>query len=290
MDTSQTVEQLNEQFNAPGLRFESGPGGLTKAAVETDACRGEVYLQGAHVTGFVPAGHQPVLFASRDAVFQSGKAIRGGVPVCFPWFGDKQTPIHGPVRTRLWHVQDVCAHDDQVTLVLATRFVPFTITHRIVFGPELTMTLRVCNTSASPADFEAALHTYFAVRDVRQVEVHGLEHTDYFDKVDGMARKTQDDQPISFTSETDRLYVDTETACVLSDPGLSRCITVDKTDSRSTVVWNPWVEKAAALGDMGNGEWPEMLCIETANAGPNQITLGANSQHEMTAVITVNKL
>lgn len=294
MTNEQSINAMNDRFALPGLHFETTPGGLVRATIETDKAVGEVYLQGAHVTGFTPAGHEPVLFLSRDALLKPGQAIRGGVPVCFPWFGahptDKSAPMHGPVRKTPWQVQDTSSQDGRITIALSTAFDPLAITHRISFGDELSMTLQVHNTSTKSTDFEAALHTYFHVADIRHTQVAGLERAQYMDKVENFATKTQDDMPIHFIGETDRLYVNTETACVLTDPDLSRRITVNKSGSRSTVVWNPWIEKAAALKDMADDEWTRMLCIETANAGPNRVTLKPGAQHDMTAVIAVNHL
>jgi glucose-6-phosphate 1-epimerase len=295
MDTHDTIDQLNERFSIPGaLRFESGEGGLARAVVDTDLCSGSVYLQGAHVADFTPAGHKPVLFVSPCSNFAAGQAIRGGVPVCFPWFGphptDQSAPAHGRARITAWQVRQTSSDNGAITLELHTTLDPFSISHRVTFGRALSMTLRVLNPSDSPATFEAALHTYFAVSDVRQVEIKGLEHTFYLDSIDANQRKNQGNKPITFAGETDRLYVDTQAACVLTDPGLGRRITVDKSGSESTVIWNPWIDKAKRLNDMCDDDWPSMVCIETANAGPNAVVLDVGAKHEMNTTIGVVSL
>ncbi len=253
-----------------------------------------MYLYGAHVTGFQPVGHKPVLFVSDATMYQRGKAIRGGVPVCFPWFGphpsDKAAPSHGPARITDWELAGVDREEDALSLNLSAAFDPYQVDYRVTFGHELSMALAVRNTSESTATFESALHTYLAVGDARQVGITGLSGVEYLDKVDGTKRKTQPDQPITFTGETDRVYVDTGSACVLTDPVIGRQITVDKSGSRSTVIWNPWVDKAAAMGDFGNEEWLEMACIETANAGPNAVALAPGGVHEMSATVTLRDL
>lgn len=287
--------EADKRFGIPGvLAFESGPGGLTQAVVTTQACSGQMYLYGAHVTGYQPAGHEPVLFVSASSLYQQGKAIRGGVPVCFPWFGphatDKSAPPHGPARITDWELVGVEQEAGSVTLALSAEFDPYRVDYRVTFGRELKMVLSVCNTSASDAIFEAALHTYLTVGDARQIQITGLEGVDYFDKVDGQQRKTQPDQPITFTGETDRVYIDTDSTCVLTDPVLGRRITIDKTGSRSSVVWNPWIDKASAMGDFGDDEWQNMACIETANAGPNAVTLAPGAVHEMSATISASRL
>ena len=293
MDTPQTVDQLNDQFAVPGkLAFESGEGGLVRAVITTAQCTGSVYLHGAHVTEFQPAGHDPVLFVSASSDYKEGKAIRGGVPVCFPWFGphptDSSAPSHGPARITAWELTGVDPQDTALSLNLTAVFEPYLVRYRVTFGAELTMSLLVQNTSDSSATFEVALHTYFTTADVKRIEIAGLAGVDYLDKVDGQKRKTQSDLPIRFEGETDRVYLDTQSSCILTDPVLGRRITVDKSGSSSTVVWNPWADKAKAMRDLGDDDWVEMVCIETANAGPNQVTLAAGETHTMNATIVVS--
>ena len=272
MSDPQAIQALNDKFAIPGkLRIEAGESGLACAVIKTEQCLGRVYLYGAHVAAYQPVGHDPLLFVSPSSLFTEGKAIRGGVPICFPWFGpnmqDPSKPQHGYARTKLWALTDTAETDAGLALRLETDIAPFHVCHDIVFGKHMTMTLRARNTSQSQADFEAAQHTYFTVSDIKDIHIAGLEHTDYFDKTDDGKRKTQDSDPIRFTSETDRLYIDTEKTCVLTDPGLGRMISVKKTGSNSTVVWNPWIDKAKAMCDFGDNDWPGMVCIETANAG-----------------------
>jgi glucose-6-phosphate 1-epimerase len=145
--------------------------------------------------------------------------------------------------------------------------------------------LEVENPGEEPFQFEEALHTYLAVSDVRQVSVSGLGGASFLDKVDGQQRKLQDAAPIRITGETDRVYLGTTTACVLDDPGFARRITVEKSASSTTVVWNPWIAKAKAMADFGDDEWPGMICIETANAAENAVTLPAGATHSMRALV-----
>ena len=149
------------------------------------------------------------------------------------------------------------------------------------------MALTVTNPAGVPVTFEEALHTYLAVGDVRQVSVAGLEGVTYVDKVDGAKRKTQAGALVTIGGETDRLYLDTDAAVTLSDPVLGRRIHVAKTGSRSSVVWNPWVAKSKAMPDFGDDEWPGMICIETANAADNAVTVPPHASHSMTATISV---
>ena len=291
-----------KRFEIPGVaEFESGSGSLVRLAVRSPLAEAHIYLHGAHVTHFQPQGAAPVLFVSRESLFAPSKPIRGGVPVIFPWFGPRagqpQAPAHGFARTSEWQVESLAVDGDGVVTVVlqlqpngqSSDLFPhdFTLTHRVVVGHSLTMTLEVKNTGAEPFQFEEALHTYLAVGDVRETATTGLEGADYLDKTDGMKRKNQGADPIRITQETDRVYENTRTTCVAHDPKLNRRLTVEKSGSHTTVVWNPWIAKAAAMADFGDDEWPQMLCIETANASADAITLDPGKSHAMRAVISV---
>ena len=161
----------------------------------------------------------------------------------------------------------------------------FSATYRVSVGTALRLSLDVHNTGNVPFTFTEALHTYLRVADATAASVTGLEATDYVDKTLGFKPANQGPHPIAFTGETDRVYVNTRATTVLHDPAGKRTITVTKDNSASTVVWNPWAEKAAALPDMGDDEWRQMICIETANTGVNAVTLPAGQSHAMTAVL-----
>ena len=290
----QTVQSLCEQFKVPGLHFEAGQGGLTKAVVATPVASGEIYLHGAHVTLWQPAGHEPVLWMSRSSLFQPGKPIRGGVPICFPWFGphasDPSAPAHGFARTALWELTEArTTAEGGLSLSLQTRIDSFSVRFTVEFGSVLQMTLL---TEPGPGSstglrFEDALHTYFSVSDVRNVSITGLEQVPYIDKVDGAAEKPATGTAIEFMGETDRVYLKTDSECHLQDPGRNRTIAISKSGSQSTVVWNPWIAKSARMPDFGDHEWPEMVCIETANVGFNAVELAPKSIHSTAVVIRV---
>lgn len=290
------------RWEIPGRAvFESGSGGLTRLAITTPLASAHIYLLGAHVAHFQPAGSAPVLFMSSGSFFAQGKPIRGGVPVCWPWFGARagspQSPPHGFARTMLWDVESIDSAGDTVTAVLRLSASErtrahwpheFVLRHRIAVGAQLEMTLETENSGAAPFQFEEALHTYFAVGDVRQVSVTGLENTDFIDKVGGaFARRNQGAEPIQITGETDRVYANTRAACVIDDPSLSRRIAIEKSGSDTTVVWNPWIEKAKAMPDFADDEWPQMLCVETTNSGENAVTLAPGARHSITARIAI---
>ncbi len=285
-----------------GARLEPGPGGLERLVL--DAAEGEatVFLHGGHVSHFQPKGEKPVLWTSAESRFESGKPIRGGVPVCFPWFGPKagapEAPMHGFARILPWAVKDVGRDAGVLRAVLeltpqaaARGGFPHELGLElaVTVGRSLRLELAVKNVDAGPARFEEALHSYFAVSDVRQAKVRGLEGVAYLDKTAGMARKPGEPGPIAITAETDRVYLETTGTVTIDDPGWQRRIVVSKTGSATTVVWNPWIARAKAIADFGDDEWPRMLCVETANAGDAAITLAPGATHVMTAEIAALK-
>jgi glucose-6-phosphate 1-epimerase len=300
MAAPRSLEALNERLAIPGaVRFEAGSGGFVRAAVAVPAAEAHVYLHGAHVTHYRPAGQQALLFLSERSLFAAGRAIRGGVPVIFPWFGaragDPHAPDHGFARTREWTVESVERSDDgsvALTLQLEPDHVTrqlwpheFRIRHRVVVGARLEMALEVENCSREPFTLEEALHTYLLVGDVRQASVTGLGGVTYIDKTDGMKRKTLAAGPLRLTETTDRVFLDTRESCTVTDPVLSRRLVVDKSGSATTVVWNPWLEKAETMADLGHDEWRSMLCLEAANAADDAIHLAGGQRHTMSVVI-----
>ena len=293
---SHTVLDQAEEFNLPNtLVVVSGQGDLPCVEIDTPDCRGRQYLNGATVTDWQPAGHDPVLFTSDHAIFRDGRGIRGGIPVCFPWFGahpsDPEAPAHGVVRATPWHLHQTAAGPDGVDVDMVTNLDHLRAELRTTYGKHLTVRLSVTNTSDTDQTFETALHTYLALGDINRASVAGLEHADYLDTVGGSrTARTQDDRPITFTGETDRIYQDTLATCVLHDPAMNRRVTIEKLGSRSTVVWNPWIEKSKRLGGFGDDEWTRMCCIETANIGEHAIILAPGDSHTTLAKISVEKI
>jgi glucose-6-phosphate 1-epimerase len=251
----------------------------------------DVFLHGAHVARFDPKTGHPLLFMSSKSLFEADKPIRGGVPVIFPWFGKSTLGQHGLVRTMPWTVKEYhCdpAGSSEITLALASdaRTLAvwphaFDLTFRVKASASLSMELTVHNPGREPFTFEEALHTYFAVSDVRQISIDGLQKTPYIDKVGGTRDMPGTPDPIRITAETDRVYLNTPAACTVRDPGWQRSIRIAKTGSQSTVVWNPWIDKAKAMPDFGDDEWPNMVCVESANVGPNAIKLDPDQKRTL---------
>jgi glucose-6-phosphate 1-epimerase len=280
---------------------EAGPGGLPRARVRGARADAELYLQGGHLTQWQPHGAAPVLFLSSRTAYAPGKAIRGGVPMIFPWFGahptDRQAPMHGFARSHPWRlvssgpgadgavVLELALDDDQATRALWPS--AFTLRYRVTVGETLNLALEIVNASPAPFTFEAALHTYLAVGDVEAVRVTGLENTAYIDKVDAFTRKRHGAEPLRLTGETDRVFLGTRARCVVDDRALGRRLVVDKTGSATTVVWNPWATRAREIADLEPDGWRRMICVETANAADDAVTLAAGARHLMTATIRI---
>jgi glucose-6-phosphate 1-epimerase len=282
-----------EQIEAHGLK-----------ALRLRACGSEalVYLHGAHVASFRTAEHGELLWMSDQAVYTAGKAIRGGVPLCFPWFGahprDSALPAHGFARLREFRFEGSELRGDNVIAELSlvsdahtlAQFPhAFAVRVRMSVGRELSLACEVENVDQAAFDYELALHTYLGVSDVRGVQVNGLAGARYDDKVSGAQAVVQGEAPLRFEGETDRVYESTARVTV-EDPGRRRRLIVDKTSSSTTVVWNPWIDKAKRMSDFGDDEWPSMLCIETANTSPHAIRLLPQSRHTTTAIISAETL
>lgn len=294
--------KLANQFEIPNaLRFEDAPGGLVRAVISTAAAEADLYLQGAHLTHWTPRGQRPVLFVSPKSLFTPGKAIRGGVPIIFPWFGGrsdgKPGPAHGFARAADWALEGTKLLDNgnvEITLALAPNeatsvfgYASFHLRFRVTIGSSLAMELETRNDADGPLMYEEALHTYFAIADIDQASVSGLEGTTFIDKTDGFKRKQLGSEPARIAKETDQVHLNTKATCVVHDPVWQRRIVVEKTGSNSTVLWNPWIEKTKGLSDMAPGDWQNMICIETANAADNALHLPPGASHKLTASIRV---
>ena len=285
---------------ANALRFEDTPGGLVRAVISTPEAEADVYLQGAHVTHWTPKGQRPVLFVSPKSLFAPGKAIRGGVPIIWPWFGGRggglPGPAHGFARSMEWSLDSTRQGDGKVEINLvlapndATRgfgYGAFRLNFRVAVGSTLEMELETRNEANELLAYEEALHTYFAIADINQASVSGLEGTTYIDKTDKFQKKQQGNQPVRIAKETDQVHLNTKATCVVHDPVWKRRIIVEKSGSDSTVVWNPWIEKTKGMSDMSPEDWREMICVETCNAADNAVKLAPGGSRKLTATIRV---
>ena len=292
-------DQLNSRFAIPGVAaISAGNGGLPRIGITLPASRAEIYLHGAQVTAWRPAGGEDALFLSRQSHFADGRAIRGGIPICFPWFRAKadnpKAPAHGFVRTRAWQLDSIAANaSESATVTLSTRsddatrqWWPheFEAVYRVQIGSTLELALTVTNTGSGSFRFEEALHSYLRVGDVRGVRVHGLDQAAYLDN-NAANRRVVQSADLVFTAPTDYAFLATESPIDLVDPQLDRTIRTAKSNSASTVVWNPWLQGAAALADLGDDEWPHFACVEAANILDAAVALAPGATHTLTATI-----
>jgi glucose-6-phosphate 1-epimerase len=290
-------ETLNARYGLPGkLRIHDAAPGIPIIEITTADATARIAVQGGQVLEWQPKGQRPVLWVSKAAVYQSGKGVRGGVPVCWPWFGPgpEGMPAHGFVRTRMWEVREtredlaksvfvrLGIKNDESTWAMWNH--AFDLELIVTVGAALKIELITRNMGTVPFTISDALHTYFRVGDIHQTQVTGLENVTYLDKVHEFARTPQIG-PILFSGETDRIYVNTTGDCLIHDVGLDRVVRVAKSGSTSTVVWNPWIEKEKTFSDMASGEYQDMLCVETTNAGEDEISVPPGRKHSLVAFI-----
>lgn len=284
-----SISDLSKRFALEGLTIEGGRGGLTRLKLETELCSAELYLQGAHLTQFQPKDSAPILWMSQSSYYEKGKPIRGGVPICFPWFGpnskDSKAPSHGWARLTEWELLDCrLGITGEVVLTLGCTIQGFQLRYCITLSRTLRMAMSVELSAevSNEQSFESALHTYLLIEDIHRISIDGLENSAYWNKVGTPALSSASHSSIRFNSETDRVYGDTETTCQVNDPGMGRTIRISKLGSRSTVIWNPWIEKSQRMKDFGDDEWRTMVCVETANVGSNAVSLKPGQTHTMT--------
>jgi glucose-6-phosphate 1-epimerase len=303
MNAASLVADLNHRFGIPGVaKVCEGNGGLPRVHITGPRAEGEIYLHGAHVTSWKPAGNEQTLFVSTKSRWEDGQAIRGGIPICFPWFrakaDDPKAPAHGFLRTKTWQLESIVENKDGVAVTTFSesddqtrRWWPgeFRVEHRALFGSELSLELVCTNTGATPLHFEEALHTYNRVANVHDAQLHGLDTVRFLDNTDSNKEKTQRGD-VAITSATDNAYMSTQGAVELVDPKMQRRIRLTKVNSLTTVVWNPWAEAAARMRDLGDGEWTQFLCVEASNILGAAINLEPGQQHKITAVLSVEKV
>lgn len=306
------------------VQVDVGEGGLEFVRVTGKNASAEIYLRGAHVTSWTPTGapeagttttgptpisdvaeesapngttpgENSVIWMSEKSIFAPGVPLRGGVPICFPWFGaneeDPSAPSHGFARLADWELLWARVDDEDVLVTfrlkdtLDTRSSPwahqFEAIYTVTVGRRLGLSLTVNNRDRKPFRYEEALHTYLAVSDIHQVAISGLENAPFIDKVAGEDRGTVDatGTPLTFSGETDRIYFGEAPLVTVSDPAAGRQLHVAGEGSGTTVVWNPWAEKAAKMADFGDDEWPSMVCVETSNVKTAAITLEPGETH-----------
>ncbi|WP_198265668.1 D-hexose-6-phosphate mutarotase [sulfur-oxidizing endosymbiont of Gigantopelta aegis] len=284
-----------------------------------------ISLYGGQLLTFKPhTQKEPIIWLSKKAIFSKNKAIRGGIPICWPWFGafeqhafleqeleqepvfdsnidTNSLPAHGYARISHWQIQATQVMPDGGTKIilslprdkikppyhLLARYYNCDLELTIIINQELKLELKTINRGQSIIPISQALHSYFTVSDIHNVEISGLEQSIYIDKLNA-GKSSKQSSVLKFTAETDRVYLDSQQAVLLSDPGFERGIEVSKTDSLSTIIWNPWQEKTAQMNDMGETAWLNMVCIEPANVLHNQSSLSPGQSLKLSCQIHVD--
>lgn len=278
---------------------ETGEGNLPFLRLQNQHGMARVCLLGATVTEYQPAGAQPVVWTSPHSKFEVGTPIRGGVPVCWPWFGAHATPgfpAHGFVRSELWQVvkmEDTAEDRTSVTLAVeddveSHKLWPyrFRLELKVTLGPGLEMALTSINRDQRGIPFSAALHTYFRVSDIGAIRIDGLDKTDYLSKVHDYQKFTTEGA-VTIGERVDRVYLNTEAACTIEDAGFQRKIEVEKSGSRTTVVWNPWARLSVEMTELGPEAYRQFVCVETVIGPQEQMVLPAGQSQTMLARISV---
>jgi glucose-6-phosphate 1-epimerase len=265
------------------------PHGREFIEIDHRAVRASIALEGAHIVECTPVGQPPLLWMSPVDPQQPGKPLRGGVPVCWPWFADERPgPAHGIARTSQWTLKEVVSTDDEVHVHLELdsdeilRQLPnehWTLEAHFTLGKSLQVELTTRNTGAVGQRLSQALHTYLPVEDIRQVRVHGLEAAPYEDKLTDRTEAAAQ-QCLEFAGEVDRIYFDHAGPIQVTD-GNGLALTILREGSRSVVVWNPWTEKSRRLSQFPDDGFLGMLCIEAANAGPDSVLLQPGESHRL---------
>ena len=314
LDQQALPDLLDDHFGLPGVLHFERAGELVRAQVTLPTCSATIYLQGAHLVHWQPTGQQPAIFLSNRSDLKPGKPIRGGVPICFPWFANrsdgKPGPSHGFARIQPWTVTAAAllpghaSGPAEPTLHLTFTQSPtelsrslgfdnFMTAYEIILGKDagrsLTLRLTVANLGKEPLHFEEALHTYFHVADIHQVEVTGLESASFIDKTDDFKTRQLPPTPLKIMHRTDSVFPNATGPVAIHDPGNRRVLTNTKSNSATTVVWNPWSDGAATLPDLAPDDWLSYLAAETANTGANAITLAPNQTHTMQTEITLHR-
>lgn len=288
------ILDLNQAFGKQGtIRFKEISDGIIVADIDNEYSTASVSLYGGHIMSWQPKSQsRPVLWVSELAKFQQGKAIRGGVPICWPWFGAHPSnalslPGHGYARITPWELTSVRTLGNGATelnlslgesdLCDAHWCADVRLTLKVTIGETLEVALTTVNETDHEVTFTEGLHTYFQISDIADIRVSGLEGSDYVDLVNKNEVRQQQDA-IRFDGELGRIFLNNQATCVIEDPAFNRRIRIEKTGSNSTAVWNPGLAVASEMDDLGASGWRDMVCVESANALVNAVTVFPNSQ------------
>ena len=291
-------QQLNRNFGINSqLEIISGQGGMPMIRISNGMAMALISVYGAQVLSFQPHDQaEDMLFLSQQSEYADGKAIRGGIPVCWPWFGPDpkglQRPNHGFVRNHYWQLAKTEALSDsetQVSLLFNESFKkentwrqPFMLMLDIIIGRTLSIKLTTFNTGDKPFSITQAFHSYFRVGDIKRVKVLGLEDCEYFDKLDQGSQKTQKGS-VAVSREIDRVYVEARNDLLIVDPVFKRRIHIHAPNTSTAVVWNPWSKTAKKMSDLANLDYQRFICVEAGNVAFDLIKIQPGSQFSLQA-------
>lgn len=267
--------------------------GLEYVDINTPLCKARIFLQGAQIDYFEPVGKEPLLWVSSADDYLPGNGIRGGIPVCWPWFGMSSNPgfpQHGFARTSIWTLDSVKMLDDAVevkfTLAISDsdrQYWPHDTSVELLFRLSETLSVSLTNTNHGDYDVSLtqALHSYFPIEDIHQLTATGFTGSKYIEFGKGPFTQPQDD--VDFSRETDRVYTDLSPVQLLhTSKGI---IEVGRENSNSAVLWNPWIDKSQRLSRFNDDDYLSMVCLEAANVLEDQVTLAPKESHTLTTHI-----
>jgi len=269
--------------------------GLVRLSIENQAAHAELYTQGAHLTAYQPKDQPDLLWVSDAERYEAGRAIRGGIPICWPWFGDhpseETAPAHGLARTHIWDWELLAENDNRtdLRLWLDTDGTDPGFPHQaraellVSVGDSLILALTTQNLSNQPFQLSQALHSYFPITDLGKTAIAGLDGQFYHDKLTGQSATW----PTGFRvdQEIDRIVLDRGEPLRLNR-GDGHITRIKRQGSRSVVVWNPWVEKSKSLSNFNDDDYQQMLCLEAANAAEDARLLKAGHSHTLICEIS----
>ncbi len=273
--------------------------GFEYIEIKNNQAEAKIALQGGHLFHYKAIDKPALLWLSKWAYFEKGKAIRGGVPICFPWFGKHKNNAslaqHGFARTQMWEVvfeKEIDADNTHIRLELnpdadTLEQWPYLFEAQLdmIIGATLSIALRVTNTDTKSFEISTALHTYFAVEDINTISIKGLENCLYFDALKAETFIQHND--VHIQEEVDRVYSNpSKTISLLQN---DNCVNLQQEGSNSLVVWNPWIEKSSQMKDMTDDGYKSMVCLETSNARDDARILNANESHVLKATISQYK-
>ncbi|ASB49619.1 D-hexose-6-phosphate mutarotase [Alkalitalea saponilacus] len=294
-----TIDELNQKRGIKDRLQFSEENGMPVATITNNLCTCKISIYGAQVLSFIPANSKNLIWVSEAAVYEPGVAIRGGIPLCFPWFGPHEEnntfPKHGFARLLFWNVdttEQLISGETKISLSLTDndytqQYFPFSFkcTLEITAGKELMMKWTTLNNSKESFKVSNALHTYFNVGNIHEVSISGLENLPFMEEIRSDDPFSGESSPLKFTRETDRTYTDTTNSCKIRDPSLKRSILMKKSGSNSTVVWNPWAELSNKMQDLKSDDFNQFVCVEAANVLHNAVFIEPGEEHCMTMVV-----